>query len=66
VTVREYNYPFYVDDRTDEEKTLQNAEYYISLLTREEEFWSDVNIQIPLQRLLPHVEMWCNSTLVLR
>jgi hypothetical protein len=29
VTVREYNYPFYVDNRIDEEKTLQNAEYYI-------------------------------------
>jgi hypothetical protein len=66
VAVREYEYPIYVDNRTNEEKILHNAEYYIHLLANKEEYCSDVNIEIPLQHVLPHMKMWCNSTSVLR
>jgi len=65
VVVREYKYPFYVDNRTNEEKILHEAEYYIRMLANNEEYWSDVSIQIPLKHIMLHVPM-SNSLSVLR
>jgi hypothetical protein len=65
VAVKEYKYPFYVDKRTNEVKILNDAEYYIRLLANNEEYWSDMNIQIPLKHIMPHVAL-CNSVSVLR
>jgi hypothetical protein len=65
VAVREYKYPLYVDNRTNEEKILHEAEYYIRILAKNEEYWSDMNIQIPLKHIMPHVPM-SNSLSVLR
>lgn len=65
MTVREYNYPFYVDNRTNEEKILHEAEYYIRMLANSEEYWSDMSIQIPLKRIMQYVPM-SNSLSVLR
>jgi hypothetical protein len=65
VAVREYKYPFYVDYRTNEEKILHEAEYYIQMLANKEEYWSDMSIQIPLKHIMPFVPM-ANSLSVLR
>jgi hypothetical protein len=62
VTVREYIYPFHVVEKN----VLRVAEYYIRLLASDEKYCNDMSIQIPLRLLLPHVEMWCNSTSLLR
>jgi len=55
VAVREYQYPVYVDNRTNEEKILHEAEYYIHMLANNEEYWSDRSIQIPLKHIMPYV-----------
>ena len=65
MAVREYKYPFYVDNRTNEEKILHEAEYYIRMLANNEEYWNDVCIHIPLKDILPYVPM-SNSLSVLR
>jgi hypothetical protein len=65
VLVRKYEYPFYIDNRTDEEKILHTAEYYIRLLASNEKYLSDMSIRIPLQHLLPHLDM-CDSASKLR
>lgn len=66
VTMQEYIYPVYVDNRTNEEKILHKAEYYIRLYATIEESYNDVNEKIPLRLLLPHVKRWCTSPAVLR
>ncbi|KDR18020.1 hypothetical protein L798_07812 [Zootermopsis nevadensis] len=66
VTMQEYIYPVYVDNRTNEEKILHKAEYYIRLYATIEESYNDVNEKIPLRLLLPHVKRWCTSPSVLR
>ncbi|KAJ4444026.1 hypothetical protein ANN_05815 [Periplaneta americana] len=66
VLVREYSYPVRVDNRTDEEKILHQAEYYIRVLADNEKYCRDMSIQIPVQDLLPHVRLWCDSVSVLR
>jgi hypothetical protein len=65
VAVREYKYPFYVDCRTNEEKILHEAEYYIRILANKEEYWNDMRIPIPLKHIMPYVPM-ANSLSVLR
>jgi len=65
VAVREYKYPVYVDNRTNEEKILHEAEYYIRMLANKEKYWNDMSIQIPLKRIMPYVPM-SDSLSVLR
>lgn len=55
MAVTEYKYPFYVDNRTNEEKILHEAEYYIRMLANKEEYWSDMSIQIPLKHIMPYM-----------
>lgn len=65
MAVREYKYPVYVDNRTNEEKILHEAEYCIHMFAKNEEYWSDMNIQIPLKHIVPYVPV-SNSVSVLR
>jgi hypothetical protein len=65
VAVRDYQYPFYVDNRTNEEKILHEAEYYIRMLANNEKYWSDMSIRIPLKHIMPYVPV-SNSLSVLR
>lgn len=57
MAVREYKYPFFVDNRTNEEKILHEAEYCIRMLAGKEEYWSDMSIQIPLKHVMPYVSL---------
>nr|XP_003699897.1 PREDICTED: uncharacterized protein LOC100881302 [Megachile rotundata] len=49
VTVAKYEYPFRVDNRSDEQKILDEAEYYIRHLSFQD---SDMEEEVPLTKLL--------------
>nr|CAD7420021.1 unnamed protein product [Timema poppensis] len=61
-----YKYPFHVDARTDREKICDEAQYYISMWSRESVFDTGDHIEIPLRVLLPMVKKWCHSPQLLR
>nr|CAD7403855.1 unnamed protein product [Timema cristinae] len=61
-----YTYPFHVDTRTDREKICDEAQYYISMWSRESVFDTGDHIEIPLRVLLPMVQKWCHSPQLLR
>ena len=59
--IRKYEFPYYVDSRTEDEKILHEAEYYIRMLAFKERYDTENGVCIPLCKVLHHVEKYSTS-----
>ncbi|KAJ9582044.1 hypothetical protein L9F63_003627 [Diploptera punctata] len=64
--IRCYEFPYHIDNRTDDEKILHEAEYYIRVLAMYDKYNTDKGIYIPLKQILPRVEKWNTSETMLK
>ncbi|PSN46366.1 hypothetical protein C0J52_05728 [Blattella germanica] len=57
--IRTYEHPFHIDHRTDEQKILHEAEYYMRKRCTDDQYSSVC--RIPLSHILPWVKKWTDS-----